>query len=221
MNHPFTRNLVRSGRELEIPADKLATDVPNESGIPIDIKCSGGICGACKCRPVSGEVEHRNLVLSKMRIFFANPGQQKPGVWWRWLCKGFSGVRLALPKLSISNLRNRLLQTVILLDTLGKFFSDPLEVGLALSVKSIHHAEKLLVMQCPVARQFLCAAKHNMLLKSIECIESTIDDLELDLCQLSSPRVYPCSASMPQHHPSGKWSRGGGSARLWCGGREP
>ncbi|MBG6165318.1 ferredoxin [Labrenzia sp. EL_13] len=67
MNHPFTRNLVRSGRELEIPADKLATDVLIESAIPIDIKCSGGICGACKCRLVSGEVEHRNLVLSKMQ----------------------------------------------------------------------------------------------------------------------------------------------------------
>ncbi|MEQ8780727.1 MAG: 2Fe-2S iron-sulfur cluster binding domain-containing protein [Roseibium album] len=67
MKHPFTFNLSRSGHQLEIPADKLVTDVLIESGIPIDIKCSGGICGACKCRPVSGEVEHRDLVLSMMQ----------------------------------------------------------------------------------------------------------------------------------------------------------
>lgn len=65
VNHPFTLRLARSGRELEIPADKTATDVLNENGISIDIKCSDGICGVCKCGLVSGEVEHRDFVLSK------------------------------------------------------------------------------------------------------------------------------------------------------------
>lgn len=65
VNHPFTLKLASSGRELEIPADKSATDVLNENGIPIDIKCSDGICGVCKCGLVSGEVEHRDFVLSK------------------------------------------------------------------------------------------------------------------------------------------------------------
>jgi len=65
VNHPFTLKLARSGRELEVPADKTATDVLNENGIPIDIKCSDGICGVCKCGLVSGEVEHRDFVLSK------------------------------------------------------------------------------------------------------------------------------------------------------------
>ncbi|WP_172670829.1 2Fe-2S iron-sulfur cluster binding domain-containing protein [Labrenzia sp. DG1229] len=65
VNHPFTFNLSRSGHQLEIPADKLVTDVLIESGIAIDIKCSGGICAVCKCGLVSGEVEHRGFVLSK------------------------------------------------------------------------------------------------------------------------------------------------------------
>ncbi|WP_424965723.1 reductive dehalogenase [Dinoroseobacter sp. S375] len=64
-NHPFTLRLVRSGREFEIPADKTATDVLTEAGIKIDVKCSDGICGVCKCGLVSGAVEHRDFVLSK------------------------------------------------------------------------------------------------------------------------------------------------------------
>ena len=45
--------------------DKTATDVLAENGIHIDVKCSDGICGVCKCGLVSGEVEHRDFVLSK------------------------------------------------------------------------------------------------------------------------------------------------------------
>ncbi|WP_171181247.1 reductive dehalogenase [Ruegeria sp. HKCCD8929] len=64
-NHEFTLKLARSGREITVPADKAATDVLTENGIHIDIKCADGICGVCKCGFVSGEVEHRDFVLSK------------------------------------------------------------------------------------------------------------------------------------------------------------
>ena len=64
-NHDFTLKLARSGRELAVPADKTATDVLTENGIHIDIKCSDGICGVCKCGLISGAVEHRDFVLSK------------------------------------------------------------------------------------------------------------------------------------------------------------
>ena len=64
-NHPFTLKLAKSGREFLIPEDKTATDVLAENGIHIDVKCSDGICGVCKCGLVSGEVEHRDFVLSK------------------------------------------------------------------------------------------------------------------------------------------------------------
>ena len=64
-NHDFTLKLSRSGREFLIPADRSATDVLTEAGIAIDVKCSDGICGVCRCDVVSGEVEHRDFVLSK------------------------------------------------------------------------------------------------------------------------------------------------------------
>ena len=64
-NHDFTLKLARSGREILIPADKTATDVLAEKGVHIDVKCSDGICGVCKCGLVSGAVEHRDFVLSK------------------------------------------------------------------------------------------------------------------------------------------------------------
>ncbi len=63
-NHPFTLRLARSGRELEIPADQSATDVLQAHGIPIDVKCSDGICGVCKCGLLEGEADHRDFVLS-------------------------------------------------------------------------------------------------------------------------------------------------------------
>jgi len=64
-NHPFTLKLVQSGKVLQVPADKSATDVLAENGIHVDVKCSDGICGVCKCGLLSGEVEHRDFVLSK------------------------------------------------------------------------------------------------------------------------------------------------------------
>jgi len=63
-NHPFTLKLAKSGRSFDIPADKNPTDVLLDAGVQIDVKCSDGICGVCKCSIVSGEVEHRDFVLS-------------------------------------------------------------------------------------------------------------------------------------------------------------
>ncbi len=63
-NHEFTLKLAKSGREFKVPADKSATDVLTENGISIDVKCSDGLCGVCKCGLIAGEVEHRDFVLS-------------------------------------------------------------------------------------------------------------------------------------------------------------
>ena len=64
-NHDFTLRFAKSGKELIIPANKSAADVLIENGFPVDLKCSDGICGVCKCGLKSGEVEHRDFVLSK------------------------------------------------------------------------------------------------------------------------------------------------------------
>ncbi len=63
VNHPFTLRL-SSGREIVVPADHSASDALIAAGIPVDIKCSDGICGVCKCGMITGEVEHRDFVLS-------------------------------------------------------------------------------------------------------------------------------------------------------------
>ncbi len=63
-NFAFTLKLAKSGRELIVPADKSATEVLAENGVKVDVKCSDGICGICKCGLISGEVEHRDFVLS-------------------------------------------------------------------------------------------------------------------------------------------------------------
>ena len=64
-NHPFTVRLARSGRVLEVPADRALSDVLLEAGVPVDVKCADGLCGVCKCGLVSGAAEHRDFVLSK------------------------------------------------------------------------------------------------------------------------------------------------------------
>ncbi|MFT5893848.1 MAG: reductive dehalogenase [bacterium] len=64
-NHDFTVNLAKTGKSFVVPSDKTAAEVLNENGYNIDVKCSDGLCGVCKCGLVSGEVEHRDFVLSK------------------------------------------------------------------------------------------------------------------------------------------------------------
>lgn len=62
-NHAFTLEL-SDGREIEVSADIAATDALLDAGIAVDVKCSDGLCGVCKCQVLDGEVEHRDFVLS-------------------------------------------------------------------------------------------------------------------------------------------------------------
>ena len=64
VNHAFTVTLAKSGKEISVSAEETLSDVLIANGIPVDVKCSDGICGVCKCRLNSGEVEHRDFVLS-------------------------------------------------------------------------------------------------------------------------------------------------------------
>lgn len=63
-NHPFTIRLAQSGREFVVPEDQTISDVLLENGVHVDVKCSDGICGVCKCGLIDGEAEHRDFVLS-------------------------------------------------------------------------------------------------------------------------------------------------------------
>ena len=63
-NHPFRLKLARSGQLIEVAAEQRPTDALLAAGVAVDVKCSDGLCGVCKCDLLSGEVEHRDFVLS-------------------------------------------------------------------------------------------------------------------------------------------------------------
>ncbi|MDU8925831.1 reductive dehalogenase [Alisedimentitalea sp. MJ-SS2] len=64
VNHEFTVHLAKSGKTLSVPADKDLAEILLENGVHVDVKCSDGICGVCKCGLLKGKVEHRDFVLS-------------------------------------------------------------------------------------------------------------------------------------------------------------
>jgi len=63
-NFDFTLRLAKSGKDVRVAADQSPTDALKDAGIHVDVKCSDGICGVCKCTLISGEAEHRDFVLS-------------------------------------------------------------------------------------------------------------------------------------------------------------
>ena len=62
-NHPFTL-VLNDGRKVAVSADQSACDALNTVGIHVDVKCSDGLCGVCKCGLIDGAIEHRDFVLS-------------------------------------------------------------------------------------------------------------------------------------------------------------
>ena len=65
----FEAVLASSSRQLAVPADRTLLDVLEESGIVLESSCKIGVCGACECGYLAGDVIHRDVVLS--------PGQRK------------------------------------------------------------------------------------------------------------------------------------------------
>jgi ferredoxin-NADP reductase len=53
-----------SGLTLQVPPDKAVLAVLNEAGIEVPCSCEQGICGTCEVRVISGEVDHRDSILS-------------------------------------------------------------------------------------------------------------------------------------------------------------
>ncbi|MDB9962491.1 PDR/VanB family oxidoreductase, partial [Planktomarina temperata] len=62
-NHPFEIERA-NGQKIPVTARQSASDALIAAGIPVDVKCADGLCGVCKCTVLSGEVEHRDFVLS-------------------------------------------------------------------------------------------------------------------------------------------------------------
>lgn len=54
----------RSGLTVTVPPERSILDVLTEAGIDIPRSCEQGICGTCECRVISGDVDHRDSILS-------------------------------------------------------------------------------------------------------------------------------------------------------------
>lgn len=60
----FKVRLARSGGCHEVPADKSVLDVLEAAGVAWPYSCREGLCRSCEAGVLSGEVEHRDYVLS-------------------------------------------------------------------------------------------------------------------------------------------------------------
>ena len=56
-----------------VTADETASDALIANGYAVDVKCSDGLCGVCKCGVVGGAVEHRDFVLSERQRGYDHP----------------------------------------------------------------------------------------------------------------------------------------------------
>lgn len=61
----FEVQLARSGRMVEVPADKSIADVLCDTGVRVTTSCREGVCGSCVTRVVEGSCDHRDAFLSQ------------------------------------------------------------------------------------------------------------------------------------------------------------
>lgn len=63
-DQPFEIELAKSGLVLMVPADRKILDVLRSAGVKVRTQCTEGVCGTCRVRYLSGEVDHRDEVLT-------------------------------------------------------------------------------------------------------------------------------------------------------------
>ncbi|WP_370872637.1 2Fe-2S iron-sulfur cluster-binding protein [Pseudomonas sp. FP2196] len=61
---PFEIELSRSGRVIQVPAQKSALEVLLEHDVEIESSCEQGICGSCVTRVLAGEPDHRDQYMN-------------------------------------------------------------------------------------------------------------------------------------------------------------
>jgi phthalate 4,5-dioxygenase reductase component len=61
---PFKVRLARSNGEFEIPVGTSILEVMRAHGLGVPSSCESGTCGTCRTRLISGEVDHRDMVLT-------------------------------------------------------------------------------------------------------------------------------------------------------------
>jgi ferredoxin len=63
-NQQFELSLAFSGLTVTVPEDRTILDVLDARGVVAPSSCREGMCGTCETGVVSGEVDHRDVILS-------------------------------------------------------------------------------------------------------------------------------------------------------------
>lgn len=61
----FDVELAKSNKTLHVPKGKTILDTVLDAGVVVPFSCLEGICGSCETKIISGEVDHRDLLLSE------------------------------------------------------------------------------------------------------------------------------------------------------------
>ena len=62
-DRPFRVRLARSGQTIEVPVGTTILEALRAHGVEAPCSCESGTCGTCRTRLLSGEADHRDLVL--------------------------------------------------------------------------------------------------------------------------------------------------------------
>lgn len=60
---PFIVKLAKSGKTFEVPVGQTILSVLREGGCDVRASCESGTCGTCRTRMLTGEADHRDMVL--------------------------------------------------------------------------------------------------------------------------------------------------------------
>ncbi|MDX2605498.1 PDR/VanB family oxidoreductase [Streptomyces caniscabiei] len=61
----FEVELAQSGRKLLVSEDMTVLEAVEAAGVPVLTSCEEGICGTCETKVLSGEIDHRDSVLTE------------------------------------------------------------------------------------------------------------------------------------------------------------
>ncbi|MBN9888282.1 PDR/VanB family oxidoreductase [Salipiger abyssi] len=62
-DEPFEVELKKTGKTLTVPDDRSILETLRDAGLQTVSSCESGTCGTCKTRLLSGDVDHRDMVL--------------------------------------------------------------------------------------------------------------------------------------------------------------
>jgi ferredoxin-NADP reductase len=60
----FIVKIASTGQSIAVSSDRSIADALEEAGVAIETSCRAGLCGTCKVRYLSGDVEHNDCILA-------------------------------------------------------------------------------------------------------------------------------------------------------------